>query len=317
MDLDRLVRAQHGVCTTQQALVGGLSVEALRWKVASGRWQRLGRELYVAQTGPLDWLGRAHALVLRGGPGVALSLDSAAHLHGVRPDPPPVITLWVPRDRRMTRLPGSRVAQRSDVEVVVRRGLPVTSAARTALDLADVPGTDWRGAVATAARWVQRRKVTATELGRALDARPRHAHRRTLRLALGIVDAGAESLLEVGYVRDVERRHGLPSARLQVPGGPAAARLRRDAEYEDWKVVVELDGRLGHEGEHLAVDRRRDRDAAREGRLTLRAGWVDVDRAPCRLAVDVHETLRSRGWRGLGRACGPRCPLHHALVRAV
>lgn len=317
MELDGLVRLQHGVLSVDQAREHGLTEDTVRWRVESGRWSRLGRGLYVAQTGPLGWLGRAHATVLRGGDGVGLALDSAAYLHGLRSEPPPMVTLWVPRGRRMTRLPGTKVRQRSDIDAVTRRGLPVTSAATTVLDLADAPGTDWREAVATAARWVQRRRVTSEEIVAARDTRPRHRHRRVLQLALGVVAEGAESLLEIGYVQRVERRHGLPRARLQVPAGGPGNRLRRDAEYEQWRVVVELDGRLGHEGELLAVDRRRDRGAAREGRLTLRAGWVDVDADACGLALDVHETLRSRGWTGRGRACGPRCAVRHALARTA
>ncbi len=56
--------------------------------------------------------------------------------------------------------------------------------------------------------------------------------------------------------------------------------VRRDFEYDRWLVVVEVDGRLGHEGEHLAADRRRDRRTAGTGRVTLRAGWVDVEGDP-------------------------------------
>ncbi|MBR7744093.1 type IV toxin-antitoxin system AbiEi family antitoxin domain-containing protein [Phycicoccus sp. BSK3Z-2] len=317
MDLDRLVAAQHGVVTTRQALDAGLSEDALRWRVESGRWSRLGRGVYLTRSGPQDWFSRAHAVVLRAGPGAALALGAAEYLHGVSARPPAVITLWVPRDRRMTRLPGTRVARRRVLHTEQRRGLPVTSAVGTVLDLADAPGVGAREAVAIAARWAQCRRVTADEVATALHTRPRHRHRGALMLALGVVAEGAESVLEVGFVRGVERRHGLPTARLQVPAGSDGHRLRRDAEYVGYGVVVELDGRLGHEGEFVAVDRRRDRSTARSGRITLRAGWVDVDQEPCELAVDIHETLRSRGWSGRGRRCGPRCPMRHVLGSAA
>ena len=83
--------------------------------------------------------------------------------------------------------------------------------------------------------------------------------------------------MEVSYVKRVEEPHGLPRGELQVRDGA----VRRDVEYEEWNVVVEVDGRLGHEGEYVAVDRRRDRRAAGRGRVTLRAGWVDVEGDPC------------------------------------
>jgi very-short-patch-repair endonuclease len=179
----------------------------------------------------------------------------------------------------------------------------VTSAEQTVLDLADVRGVQWREAVGTAARWVQKRRTTAGALAYALEQRSRHQHRRILTVALGVVAEGAESIMEVSYVRRVALAHALPRASMQVRHGT----LRRDFEYEEWLVVLEVDGLLGHEGEHLAKDRTRDRRAAGAGRVTLRAGWVDVEGAPCELAVDVHAALRARGYRGSIRACGPRC----------
>ena len=143
----------------------------------------------------------------------------------------------------------------------------------------------------------------AVSLDEALARRARHRHRHILLVALGVVAEGAESLMEVSYVRRVEEPHGLPRAAMQVRDGT----VRRDFEYAQWLVVVEVDGRLGHEGEHVASDRTRDRRAAGTGRVTLRAGWVDVEGAPCELAVDVHAALRARGYQGQIRVCGPGC----------
>jgi hypothetical protein len=310
MDLDALIRSQHGVCSTAQAAEAGLTGDAIRWRVKSGRWARIGQGLYRAQTGDLDWEGRAHAAVLRGRDGCALSLRAAEYLHGVAPTAPPVITVAVPADRSVTRLTGTRFRRHVGLDVVRRRGLPVTSADQTVLDLADVAGVEWREAVAVAARWVQKRRTTADSLAEALEGRARHRHRPILRVALGVVAEGAESLMEVSYVRRVEQPHGLPRASMQVRDGI----IRRDFEYEAWLVVLEVDGVLGHEGEYVAKDRSRDRRAAGTGRVTLRAGWVDVEGAPCELAVDVHAALRARGYRGSLRACGPRCAARRVVA---
>lgn len=140
MDLDALIRAQHRVLTSAQARDGGLTEEQVRWRVESRRWRRIARGLLQAGTEDLDWLGRAHAAVLWGGDGACLSLAAAAHLHGVEDRPPPVITVAIPHDRNVTRLPGTRYARRRRLEVVHRRQLPVTGAATTVLDLADQPG---------------------------------------------------------------------------------------------------------------------------------------------------------------------------------
>ncbi|MGL5927704.1 MAG: hypothetical protein ACRCY8_02085, partial [Dermatophilaceae bacterium] len=74
------------------------------------------------------------------------------------------------------------------------------------------------------------------------------------------------------------------------------------------------DGRLGHEGEWLFVDRRRDRRVAASGRVTMRAGWVDVEADACELAVDILCALAVRGYRGGSTACGPTCPAAKAVA---
>lgn len=246
----------------------------------------------------------------QGRDGCALSLRSSEYLHGVTTTAPSVISVAVPVERSVTRLAGTRYRRHVGLHVVHRKGLPVTSAEQTVLDLADVPGVEWREAVATAARWVQKRRTTAAALATALDAQARHRHRRILSVALGVVAEGAESVMEVSYVRRVEEPHGLPRATLQVRDGIR----RRDFEYERWLVVLEVDGLLGHEGENVAKDRTRDTRAAGAGRVTLRAGWVDVEGAPCDLAVDVHAALRARGYRGPILACGPGCAARRVVA---
>ena len=262
-----------------------------------------GRGCTSAQTGDLDWLGRAHAAVLRGGDGCAVSLRSAEYLHGVTATAPAVITVAVPSGRSVTRLAGTRYRRHVGLDVVRRKGLPVTSAEQTVLDLADVPGVQWREAVATAARWVQKRRTTAASLATALEGRARHRHRRILSVALGVVADGAESLMEVSYVRQRGAGARAPASGPAGTGRHPAARLRVRA------VARRAGGRRSPRarGEFVAKDRTRDRRAAGTGRVTLRAGWVDVEGAPCELAVDVHAALRARGYRGAIRVCGPAC----------
>ncbi len=74
--------------------------------------------------------------------------------------------------------------------------------------------------------------------------RSRLTHRRLLANVLGDVAAGAQSALEIEYLRDVERAHGLPDGERQQPSG----RTWQDVRYRRFSTIVELDGRLGHEG---------------------------------------------------------------------
>ena len=180
-------------------------------------------------------------------------------------------------------------------------------AAPAVLDLGDSFGATRQDAVAVAARAVQRRRVTVDQLVAELAARRTHQHRRALELALGVIDAGAESGLEVGFHQDVVAAHGLPSMRMAVPDTGVAGSIRRDFEEVERGVIVEVDGKIGHGEAERDRDNRRDRLAARTGRVTLRCGWVDVEFDPCGLAADLYGTLTSRGYCGPIRPCGPGC----------
>ena len=117
---------------------------------------------------------------------------------------------------------------------------------------------------------------------------------------------GAESAMEVRFVRDVLRPHGLPIGVRQRSTSPDR-RERHDVGFPEQRVLVELDGRLGHEGREARVkDGRRDRRSAAGGWLTVRAFWPDVAVTPCELAVEVAAILGSRGWRDTGRTCRRR-----------
>ena len=63
--------------------------------------------------------------------------------------------------------------------------------------------------------------------------------------------------------------------------------MRRDFEWEEYGVIAEADGELGHSGEGMRRDRSRDRLAVRAGRITLRCVWVDVVHDACELALDI------------------------------
>ncbi|NUR17700.1 MAG: hypothetical protein HOQ13_15540 [Dermatophilaceae bacterium] len=89
---------------------------------------------------------------------------------------------------------------------------------------------------------------------------------------------------------------------------------RRDREYE-WRVVAEIDGRLGHGGWlDVQRDRRRDRAATVAGRTTLRCYWTDLVPTACELALEVAQVLRAKGWEGRPRGCHSACPVGAAAA---
>ena len=162
--------------------------------------------------------------------------------------------------------------------------------------------------LALVAKAAQGHATTPALVAAALARRPRHPRAALLREALADVDAGSESAAEVRYVRDVERAHGLPRAARQTEAGRGR---RRDLEYEEYALVVEVDGRVGHEGwAARRRDGRRDREALGAGLATVRVHWPEVALTPCELAGEMARLLQLRGWRGRPRPCRRRaCPV--------
>ena len=132
--------------------------------------------------------------------------------------------------------------------------------------------------------------------------------RRELAAALADVGTGAHSLLELRYLRDVERPHGLPAGQRQARARQGSRNAYRDVLYEPFGVAVETDGAVAHPLEARWRDQTRDNAAAAGGIVTLRYGWAAITQHPCWVAVEVAAALRRRGWPGPLRPCRPGCP---------
>ncbi len=161
--------------------------------------------------------------------------------------------------------------------------------------------------VAVIADACQSRRTTPARLAGRLRLRRRLRHRRLLLTILEDVATGAYSALERRYLSQVERPHGLPTARRQrrVKQGRSAA--YRDVDYVGLRTLAELDGRLGHErASDRWADLDRDIAAIVDGDVTIRLGWRQV-LEPCRLAGLVGRLLQARGWDGRLKPCGPDC----------
>lgn len=145
---------------------------------------------------------------------------------------------------------------------------------------------------------IQDRRTTPARLRRPMAGRGRMSHRALLLDLLQAVAEGAESPLELAYLRDAERPHCLPRGQRQHRS--RHARHCRDVWYKQCRTVVELDGRLGHEGIGRFRDMRLDNLAILAGEVTLRFGWSDVHERACAIAWQVGAVLQQRGWSGQG-----------------
>ena len=271
--------------------------------VGEKRWTRIAKGLYLTSDRKPDWNALAWGGVLLGGGAARLGGAAAGHLHGLN-EAPDVIEVLVPRTADLAkRGPWHFVRERPGV----RSGRSIGSPPRlcvedTVVDLCQRASEGHVIDLVTKA--VQTRRTTAKRLLACISQRTRVRHRLLLEQILADVADGAHSPLELKYVRDVERAHDLPKGNRQLSG--RRGKDYRDVTYEGFALVVELDGRVGHEGLGRFRDMRRDNAALLTGLATLRYGWCDVIDRPCRVADEVATILASRGWTGSPSLCD-RC----------
>jgi len=311
-----LVDAQSGVLTRRQLLACGFTPAQLRAQVRAGRWQRLSRRVYATFTGELPRPAMLWAAVLSAGRGAALSHTTAAELAGLVDNVSPAVHVTVPSTRRITQVDGVVVhySARIDLARHPSRQPPQTRIEETVLDLTQ-QATCLDDAVGWLTRACGRRLTTPRYLREAMSHRPRVRWRRDLLAALGDVAAGCQSTLELRYLRDVERAHGLPSAGRQAARRRRGGRWYDDVHYDRYRTRVELDGRAAHPAEYRWRDMRRDNSAAVDGDTVLRYGWSDVTERGCEVAAQVATVLRHHGWQGSPRSCGRLCVILKTLGR--
>lgn len=299
--LRQLIGLQHGLLTVEQAGLTGIGDKALQRLVRQGHWRRLCKGLYDTVPSVNTFEKTAWAALLIGGDAAAIGGEAALRLHGLEVDVETVV-VWVRPDTQPQPLPGVRVRRDFLGRSQNRRGRISRITVEEALvDVGQFLPTGRLVALLTEA--FRLKATTARAVGRVIKQRARVRGRRRFEAILADLE-GVESTLEYVYRRDVERAHGLPEPRRQVS---VSKGTRSDAVYEEFGVVIELDGRAGHEGaERKFRDLGRDNAHAEQNLITLRYGSADVRGRPCEVAGQVAAVLRSRGWRGDYAGC-PWC----------
>ena len=300
-----LADRQAGVVTTAQLTSLGADAVWIGRQVRSGRWRRLHRGVLLTYSGPVSWRSRVWAALLYAGPGAALSHRAAAVRHEFLPVPPRLVDVTIPATRRVTPSPGLTIHLRTGR--VRAAGRPRTTwRADTVVDLVASAAT-----VDDAVGWVcsaGRAGASRAEILDAAEHRGRFRNSALLREIVADVASGIESPLERRYHRDVERRHRLPRAELQVSESVRGLWIRADVVYDEFGVRAELDGNIGHPGGRTDEDTWRDNAVVlATGDLTLRYRWRHVAVDPCATAAQVTTALTRGGWQGAPRPCSPTC----------
>jgi len=196
------------------------------------------------------------------GPTAAVSHCAAGALHGFDHFEPGPVQFLVPPGKRGSRFEGdvrsSSSLRRNDTVTV--RGLRVTSATRTIVDLVwEVDRDDLAAAIDSAVR--MRISAPAAIERRIRELRGPRKHAAYL-VGSVLRHSGGESMLERRF-RELIDEHDLPEPEPQVvfrAGRRTIARV--DFYWPDHQLVVEVSGELGH-----ASARERAADARRRNEL--------------------------------------------------
>jgi Transcriptional regulator, AbiEi antitoxin len=130
-------RRQHGVVTRAQIREMGLGEAAITQRIAAGRLHVVHAGVYAVGHTVLTRSGRWMAAVLACGPDAALSHASAAALWALQRGEPTVVDVTTNRSGR--KRPGIRIHRpRRPAETTTHDRIPVTTPARTILDLAAI-----------------------------------------------------------------------------------------------------------------------------------------------------------------------------------
>jgi predicted transcriptional regulator of viral defense system len=289
-ELAELAARQHGVVSTKQLerLSYGKNSVAKAAKV--GRLHRVHRGVYVVGQRRLTWEGRCMAAVLAASPSVASHL-SAGWLWGLLQSRPGTLHVTCRRSRHAERPFVTHTADLASADLARRDGVPVTSLARTILDLA----------VDSRARTVRRFIRQADDdknfdLGAMEDLLARtkgHRGQAKVRAALEIYDEApvfTRSGLERRFL-EVMREAGLP-----VPAmNSFVAGYEIDAWWESEHFGVELDVYETH-GSRLSFeeDRERDDELLLVGIETTRVTGPRLDREPDAVVDSLRRHLARR-----------------------
>ncbi len=285
----RVAGLQRGFIVREQLLAAGLGRGAIAHRVKSHRLHLYHRGVYLVGHTAMDPLGEEMAAILNYRGHAVLSHRSAATVWELVPRAPSqdvMVTLVGKEGRSRPGLRVFRVRSLDRRDIRTRNRLPVTSPARTLLDLAAVLRDDHE--LEQAIGEAQARELTtASDIEAALARAPgRKGTARIERLLdpdHGYTRSRAERIM-----RAIVREAGLLRPLTNVPLLGYVADFLWPAE----RLVVEVDGHASHSSraafEH---DRRRDQCLLAAGYRVMRVTWRQLLHDPLAVIARLAQAL--------------------------
>jgi hypothetical protein len=292
-EISALASAQHGIVARRQLVAFGLSAQTIDRRLRRGRLHLVHRGVYAVGHPVLTVEGRWMAAVLAAGEGAVLSHATAAAAWDLRPIGSGAIHVTVPDYSGRKRRPGIRLHRRRTLEpdeTTSHRNLPITTSARTLIDLATVlTGRPLEHALDRAE---QLGLVDFADLARRLADRPGRPGAPSLQAMLSRYTAGTfvtRSDMEERFIALCDD-HGVPrpDSNTRIEG------VEVDFVWRDAWLIVEVDGYAYHRSPSaFESDRERDVLLGLAGWRVLRFTWTHVARRPAWVAAAVCGALTS------------------------
>jgi hypothetical protein len=283
--LARLAFSAFGLVNRPQLLAAGVTSPEIRSRLKSGALLPEHRGVYrVGHRAPSTestYLGAVWACGSR----ALLKGRPAGHLLGLTNGPAPPPEVMAPVLRRVRGVNTSRYRVLHPGDATVWRGIPVTSVARTLVDLAAVlSGEDLARACHEAG---VKHRTTPAHVEAVLKRRPNSKGASKLRAIMHGDIQVSLSELERRF-RKLLRRAGLP-----VPDMNKVASERRvDGRWPDHRLTVELNSYRYHNSRHAwETDYERAREAYARGDEFRQYTWRDVFEDPARMMAELRGLL--------------------------
>ncbi|MBO0825451.1 MAG: type IV toxin-antitoxin system AbiEi family antitoxin domain-containing protein [Actinobacteria bacterium] len=295
-----------GFATYGELLRSGLSRARIRTMVQRGELIKLSRGVYIASEladrmrilPAADTAIRAMAVLAGLRPGTVVSHGTAAELHGLDQlsrGEQLIVTRPPGAGSRSSRKPGVVVhaAQLPASQLGWRLGVPVTTVARTVIDLARTLGFQEGLVVADSA--LHQRLTSKNELSAVLADCGRWRGAKRAAEVVEFADRLAESVLE-SLARVVFRDLGLPRPELQVEITDSKGEFigRVDFLWRRFRTIAEVDGALKYD------DRSRAQAQLRRDKM-LRAASYEVEHFTWREIMHEQDAVGESLWAAFKR----------------
>jgi predicted transcriptional regulator of viral defense system len=316
MDAAELRRALQsaGVLTRADLLAAGVERTRIDTALRNGRLVRLSRGVYAradAAKQARSKAGGEHQLRVAGAlaaanADVVVSHQSAARLQGIGllDQGAREVTMTGSVDRGWHSRSGTHryaIAVPPD-HVTTAFGLPVTTPARTVVDLART--ADFRAGVVAADSALFKKLTTKAELRAVVASLPRRPGIARAAEVVEFADMKAESPLE-SVARVGLRDSGLPPPELQIQLGSEYEPIGRvDFYWKQYQTAAEADGAMKYDADPGRARRQLRRDALlrAEGYEVVHFTWQDINFSPDLVAAWIRQAFRRQV--GAGAAAG-------------